>query len=136
MEQCTFKNVNNCLNTKIYSDLETSGGQCSNLYLNVVHFSTPVWIRHLWQLKTVVFLHWCCSIVKLAKIILVVQKELPNFISLIFNSAIFLSGFTTQGVLNKDPAVWLDATRCQFHKHFMSSFCAKILSPKNYKPKL
>jgi hypothetical protein len=22
-------------------------------------FSTPVLIRHLWQLKTVVFLHWC-----------------------------------------------------------------------------
>jgi hypothetical protein len=27
-------------------------------------FSTPVLIRHLWQLKTVVFLHWCiiCSV--------------------------------------------------------------------------
>ncbi len=22
-------------------------------------FSTPVLIRHLWQLKTIVFLHWC-----------------------------------------------------------------------------
>ncbi len=33
-----FKNVNNCLNTNIYSYLETSGAQCSNLYLNVVHF--------------------------------------------------------------------------------------------------
>ncbi len=22
-------------------------------------FSTPVLIRHLWQLKAVVFLHWC-----------------------------------------------------------------------------
>ncbi len=22
-------------------------------------FSTPVLIRHLWQLKTAVFLHWC-----------------------------------------------------------------------------
>jgi hypothetical protein len=22
-------------------------------------FSTPVFIRHLWRLKTVVFLHWC-----------------------------------------------------------------------------
>jgi hypothetical protein len=32
------------------------GGQSSNLYLNIVHFSTPVLIRHLWQLKTVVFL--------------------------------------------------------------------------------
>jgi len=33
-----FKNVNNCLNTSIYSYLGTSGGQNSNLYLNVVHF--------------------------------------------------------------------------------------------------
>ena len=38
MEQHTFKNVNNCLNINIYSYLETSGGQSSNLYLNVVHF--------------------------------------------------------------------------------------------------
>jgi len=33
-----FKNVNNCLNTNIYSFFETSGGQSSNLYLEVVHF--------------------------------------------------------------------------------------------------
>jgi hypothetical protein len=26
--------------------------------------------------------------------------------------------------------------RCQIHQHLISSFCAKILSPKNYKPKL
>ncbi len=31
-------NVNNCLNTNIYSYIETSGGQSSNPYLNVVHF--------------------------------------------------------------------------------------------------
>ncbi len=37
MEQHTFKNENNNLNTNIYSYLETSGGQSSNLYLNVVH---------------------------------------------------------------------------------------------------
>ena len=36
-----YKNVNNCLNTNIYSYLETSGDQSSNLYINVVHFSTP-----------------------------------------------------------------------------------------------
>jgi hypothetical protein len=53
------KKVNNFLNTNIYSYLETSGGQSSNVYLNVVHFSTPVLIRHLWQLKTAVLLHWC-----------------------------------------------------------------------------
>ncbi len=38
IEQHTLKNVNNCLNTMIYSYLETSGGQSSNVYLNVVHF--------------------------------------------------------------------------------------------------
>ncbi len=54
-----FKNVSNCLNINIYSYLETTGGQRSDLYFNIVHFSTPVLIRHLWQLKTVVFLHWC-----------------------------------------------------------------------------
>jgi hypothetical protein len=38
MEQRIFKNVSNCLNTNICSYLETSGGQNSNLYLNVVRF--------------------------------------------------------------------------------------------------
>ena len=39
MEQHTLKNVNNYLNTNIYSYLVTSGGQSSSiLYLNVVHF--------------------------------------------------------------------------------------------------
>ena len=33
-----FKNVNNCLNTKFHSYLETPDGQSSNLYFNVVHF--------------------------------------------------------------------------------------------------
>jgi len=54
-----FKNVYNYLITNIFSYLETSDGQSSNIYLNVVHFSTRMLIRHLWQLKTVVFLHWC-----------------------------------------------------------------------------
>ncbi len=38
IEQHTFKNANNCLNSNIYSYLKTSGGQSSNPYLNVVHF--------------------------------------------------------------------------------------------------
>jgi hypothetical protein len=38
IEQCSLKNVKNCSNTKIFLNLETSGGQSSNLYLNVVHF--------------------------------------------------------------------------------------------------
>jgi len=36
-EQGALKNVNNYLNTNIDSYSETSGGQSSNLYLNVVH---------------------------------------------------------------------------------------------------
>jgi hypothetical protein len=38
MEQHALKIVSNCLNTNIYSYLETSGGQSSNLYLNIFHF--------------------------------------------------------------------------------------------------
>jgi hypothetical protein len=38
MEQHGLKIVNNCLNTNIYSYLETSGGQSFNLYSNVVNF--------------------------------------------------------------------------------------------------
>ncbi len=38
MEQHALKNVINCLNANIYSYLETSGGQSSNLFLDVVHF--------------------------------------------------------------------------------------------------
>ncbi len=38
MEQHTLRNGNNCFITNIYSYLETSGCQSSNLYLNVVHF--------------------------------------------------------------------------------------------------
>ncbi len=43
MEKRTLKNVKNYLNTNIYSYFETSVGQISNLYLNVVHiFNTRV----------------------------------------------------------------------------------------------
>ncbi len=38
MEHRALINVNNCFNTNIYSYLETSGGQISNLYLNVINF--------------------------------------------------------------------------------------------------
>ena len=50
-----FKNLNDCLNASIYTYLNTSGSQSSNLYLNVVYFLTPELIKHLWQVKTVVF---------------------------------------------------------------------------------
>ncbi len=54
-----LRNVNNCLNTNIYSYLEISGGQSSNLFLSLFMFSTPVLIIRLRQLKVVFFLHWC-----------------------------------------------------------------------------
>jgi hypothetical protein len=38
MEQQALKNVNNYLNANIYSCLEISGCQSSNLYSHVVHF--------------------------------------------------------------------------------------------------
>jgi len=42
MEEHTLENVNNCLNTNIYSYLETYGGQSSNLYLDAYLFNTSV----------------------------------------------------------------------------------------------
>ncbi len=51
IEQCTFKNVSKYLNTSIYSYVETSGGQSSNIYLNVDHFSALVLISHLRLLR-------------------------------------------------------------------------------------
>jgi hypothetical protein len=38
MEERALKIVTNCLNTNIYSYLETPGSKICNLYLNVVHF--------------------------------------------------------------------------------------------------
>ncbi len=51
MEQRDLKIVNNCLNETIYFYLETSGGQSSNLYLNIFIFKTPALIRHLVNYK-------------------------------------------------------------------------------------
>jgi hypothetical protein len=58
MEQHALIIVNDCSHSNIYSYLETSCGQSYNLYLNVVHFFNACFIRHLWQLNTVVFQHW------------------------------------------------------------------------------
>jgi len=52
MEEHTLKDVNNGLNTNIYSYLETPGGQSSNLFLMSI-------FQHLCLLDTVVFIHWC-----------------------------------------------------------------------------
>ncbi len=42
VEQRALRSLNNCLNTNIYSNFEASGGQSSNLYLNVVHFFNAI----------------------------------------------------------------------------------------------
>ncbi len=42
MEQRALKNVNDCMNSNIYSYLETSGGKSYNLYLNIVHFFNTI----------------------------------------------------------------------------------------------
>jgi hypothetical protein len=64
-----LKNVNKYLNLP----LETSVGQSSYLNLNVVHL-TPVLIRHLWYLKTVVFLHWCLILV----VLFIISVKIPH----------------------------------------------------------
>ncbi len=58
-EQHALKKLNNFWNTNIYSYSEISGGQSYNVYLIIVNFFNASVFRHLWQLKTVVFLHWC-----------------------------------------------------------------------------
>ncbi len=63
MEQHSLKNSSDCLNTNLCSYLETLGGKSYNLYWNGVHFSIPELIRHLWQPKTVILLHWCLIVV-------------------------------------------------------------------------
>ncbi len=93
MEQHTLKNVNNCSNTNIYSYLETSVSQIYNPYLNVVHFSTPEFIRNLWQLKTAVFLHWCliCAVpLTIFKIALFLRCFIYPFKTALYN-LIFVS---------------------------------------------
>ncbi len=67
MEQHALKNVNNCLNTNIYSYLETPADKSYYLYLNVVHFfNTSVNFRSVTGqdccFPALVY-NMCCSIV-------------------------------------------------------------------------
>jgi len=43
--------------------------------------------------------------------------------------------FTRKGI-NKSGKILFRVIRSQFHQNFMSTFCANILAPKNYKAKL
>ncbi len=79
MEQRALKNVISCLNTNIYSNLGTSGGQSSNLYLNVVHFLNAVLIRHLWQLKTK-WLEETFKMIFFLKILVLILLKQPVFL--------------------------------------------------------
>jgi len=90
-----FKKVNNCINTNIYSYLETFGGQSSNPYLNVVNFWTPELIRNLWQFKTAVFLHWCLICTVPFNFVLQNQFKLSNWetYSIVWNQVQFNSTF-------------------------------------------
>ncbi len=47
-------------------------------------FSTPVIIRHLWQLKTIVFLHWCLirTVLLHETINLVPKKKMNQYLGL------------------------------------------------------
>jgi len=62
---CAFKKVNQYMNTNNYSYLGHLVVKVLICIYMLVLFNTSV-VRHLWQLKTVVFLHWCrhtpCSI--------------------------------------------------------------------------
>ncbi len=109
MEQHILKIVKTCLNANIYSYLETSGGQSYNPYLNVVHFSTQILIRYLWQLKTVVFLHWCL----ICAVLLQYSTNFP------WN----LSTHCTLRICN----VYSTGPNGQFHKHFTSLTCSSSI---------
>jgi hypothetical protein len=51
------------------------------------------------------------QIAKLANIILIVEKILPEHILLIYDLATFLAGLASKGFLKKDPTVWLDGAK-------------------------
>ncbi len=78
MEEHALKNVNNHLNTNIYSYLKTSGGQSYNLYLNVVQFFNA----SVNQTSVAAYDNWfhalvsqtCCSIVMASQPMFVERK--------------------------------------------------------------
>ncbi len=65
-------------------------------------FSTPVLIRHLWQLKTVVFRHWCLILtVTLSPLLVAAKLQIYNSIllrwSLVWMNPQFLSQINWTG---------------------------------------
>ncbi len=111
MEEHILKNVNNCLNTNIHYYLETSVGQSSNLYLNVVHFLTPVLISHSWQFKKVAFLHLCLICAVLLKFHLVIFLSPLN---LCFPLSLFSHNY-----------LWFSLFHC-FYPYSLSTFSVTV----------
>jgi hypothetical protein len=106
-----FKKCKKCSNTNIFSYLEKSGGQSSNLYLNVVHFLTTVLIRHLWQLKTVVFLHWCLIRAVLLLCWMIICWFLLCWVSLCWMSLCWVSLYWVS-------LCWVSFAECRYAKSY------------------
>ncbi len=75
-------------------------------------FSTPVLIRNLWQLKTVVFLHWCliCAVQLVYKTNLSPSLVAYFKVTDILKNTSFLCLLRVHNVLQKRPLVWLYLT--------------------------
>jgi hypothetical protein len=59
-------------------------------------FSTPVLIRHLWQLKTVVFLHRCLiSPVPLKLLLFVLALEIDVIVGAVLKTNLLINGMVT-----------------------------------------
>jgi hypothetical protein len=81
MEQHTLKKYKQLFEYQHLLLLRDISGRSYILYLNVAHFLTPVLIRYLWQLMTVVFLHWCLIHVVLFKPLQIF--DVKSFITLV-----------------------------------------------------
>jgi hypothetical protein len=101
VEQHTLKNVNNCLNTNISSYLRHLLLKVLILFLNVVHFFQHPLVRHLWELETVIFLHWC----------LICAVLLPWLHGAYRNDTVCV-------VLPKEASEQRDVITAQYHKLF------------------
>ncbi len=70
-------------------------------------FSTPVWIRHLWQLKSVVFMHWC-----------LICAVLLSLVITIYNCKIFIVEATGQRWRSVDTSIiYTKLTSLNIHRN-------------------
>ncbi len=94
MEEHTLKKCKQLLEYQNEIYIETSGGQNSNSYSSIVHFSTPLLVRHRWQLNTVVSLHSCLLFAAL--LLMLVDSSyiirLPMLMSIAYEKFVFWIG--------------------------------------------